>query len=102
MMSEEDEEVLFDRAGIIISDEEHGLSDQGSFSGFNDSPIPESPIFVRASVSGQQKAVKGRVFQTICLCAAFFGLVCNAVMLFNTPIVFIRAQISLVFRKNLR
>ena len=50
MMMEEDEEVLFDQAGLLTN---------------RVKPVPD----VRIQVTGS------RVFKTFCLCAAFFGLV---------------------------
>lgn len=71
-MSEEDEEVLFDRSGDLITDEEHLLPDaeSGLVNGLDLDTINVQPNVTLAPT-------RGRVFQTICLCAAFFGLVCT-------------------------
>ena len=72
MMSEEDEDVLFDRAGVLVVDEQRLLPDEDDV---NDVALLESPVHMHMKHDTTVIASKGRVYQTICLCAAFFGLV---------------------------
>ena len=74
MMSEEDEDVLFDRSGVLVIDRQQLLPNNDDDSNVNDSPLLESPVHL-AEPQPVVVASKGRVFQTVCLCAAFFGLV---------------------------
>ena len=69
MMSEEDEEVLFDRSGALV-DEQRLISNGRDLEEGEEQA--DSPVHVQTLAT----AVPGRarVLQT-CLCAAFFGLV---------------------------